>query len=116
MSKNKLWVFGDSFSVPFELMKHIPYIPYKGYVPKIYSEIIANELGYDLMDNSIGGSQKAINVTLPDLGTGASSSARSAPSKRPKPVQNSIQPNYHPCWHRSSGPSTAAIGLPRGSI
>jgi hypothetical protein len=59
MSKNKLWVFGDSFSVPFELMKHIPYIPYKGYVPKIYSEIIANELGYDLMDNSIGGSCNA---------------------------------------------------------
>lgn len=59
MSNNKLWVFGDSFSVPFELMKHIPYIPYKGYVPKIYSEIIADKLGYDLMDNSIGGSCNA---------------------------------------------------------
>jgi hypothetical protein len=61
MSKNKLWVFGDSFSVPFELMKHIPYIPYKGYVPKIYSEIVAEEFGYELMDNAVGG---ASNTTI----------------------------------------------------
>jgi hypothetical protein len=61
MSNQKLWVFGDSFSVPFELMKHIPYIPYKGYVPKIYSEVVAEEFGYELMDNAVGG---ASNVTI----------------------------------------------------
>lgn len=61
MSNQKLWVFGDSFSVPFQLMKHIPYIPYKGYVPKIYSEIIADELDYELKDMSIGG---ASNTTI----------------------------------------------------
>lgn len=54
--KKNLWVFGDSFSVPFKKIENDhPYIPYKGYCPKIYSNIISEELDLNLMDMSIGG-------------------------------------------------------------
>ena len=48
---NNLWTFGDSFSTsfkdnPFFLIGK--YIEYKGYIPKIYSEIIAEKLKMDL--------------------------------------------------------------------
>jgi len=48
---NNLWTFGDSFSTsfndnPFYLSGK--YIEYKGYVPKIYSEIIAEKLKMNL--------------------------------------------------------------------
>ena len=56
-SNKKIWVFGDSFSVPFKRVENImPYVKYKGYCPKSYSEIISEELGYELMDKSAGGS------------------------------------------------------------
>jgi hypothetical protein len=55
-NKKNLWVFGDSFSVPFKKIENEhPYIPYKGYCPKIYSNIISEELDLNLMDMSIGG-------------------------------------------------------------
>lgn len=59
---NKLWTYGDSFSESFELNKpvddtdwKIPYLKWKGYVPKIYSEILANDLNLVLMNKSLSG-------------------------------------------------------------
>lgn len=55
-SRKKLWVFGDSFSVPFEkVIGEHPYIPYKGYCPKIFSILIAENYDYKLIDCSRGG-------------------------------------------------------------
>ena len=54
--KKNLWVFGDSFSVPFKMVENEhPYVPYKGYCPKIFSEIISEKLNLNLMDCSRGG-------------------------------------------------------------
>jgi hypothetical protein len=54
--KKNLWVFGDSFSVPFKKIENEhPYVPYKGYCPKIYSDIISEDLDLNLMDMSMGG-------------------------------------------------------------
>lgn len=54
--KKKLWIFGDSFSVPFKRVENEhPYVPFKGYLPKIYSEIISEKLDLELMDMSHGG-------------------------------------------------------------
>lgn len=56
-SQNNLWVFGDSFSVPFEKIKDVhPYVPYKGYIPKIFSELICENNNLILSDCSRGGS------------------------------------------------------------
>lgn len=57
MSKqNNLWVFGDSFSVPFyKIEKECPYVHYKGYCPKIYSELLSEKLNFNLKDMSMGG-------------------------------------------------------------
>ena len=56
VNKKNLWVFGDSFSVPFKKIENEhPYVPYKGYCPKIYSNIISEELDLNLMDMSMGG-------------------------------------------------------------
>jgi hypothetical protein len=56
MDNKNLWVFGDSFSVPFKKIENEhPYVPYKGYCPKIYSNIISEELNLNLMDMSMGG-------------------------------------------------------------
>jgi hypothetical protein len=53
---NNLWVFGDSFSVPFKrVIDDSPYIPYKGYCPKVYGDIISENLNLNYMDMSIGG-------------------------------------------------------------
>jgi hypothetical protein len=46
---NKLWVFGDSFSVPFITPSNVTswiseYVQWKGYIPKCYSEFIFDEL------------------------------------------------------------------------
>jgi hypothetical protein len=55
-NQNNLWVFGDSFSVPFQrVIDHMPYIPYKGYCPKVYGDIISENLNLNFMDMSIGG-------------------------------------------------------------
>lgn len=56
MNQNNLWVFGDSFSVPFKkIEKECPYVHYKGYCPKIYSELLSEKLEYNLIDMSVGG-------------------------------------------------------------
>jgi hypothetical protein len=56
MDKPNLWVFGDSFSVPFHKMGNdCQYLTYQENVPKIYSEIISDKLNYNLKDMSVGG-------------------------------------------------------------
>jgi len=59
MSKN-IWVFGDSFSTSFktqvEGMCSYDYVKYKGYQPKVFSEIISETLNLNLKDYSQGGS------------------------------------------------------------
>lgn len=56
---NTLWVFGDSFSTPFDSpnldLWAKEYINWKGYTPKIYSQIIATEIGFNLQTYSLGG-------------------------------------------------------------
>lgn len=55
---NKLWTFGDSFTEgynPFYEWSE-KYIEWKGYKPKVYGEIIAEELGYELVNRGLGGS------------------------------------------------------------
>lgn len=55
--KKKLWIFGDSFSVPFKKVADVhPYIPYKGYLPKIHADIISEKLDMEIVDMSRGGS------------------------------------------------------------
>jgi hypothetical protein len=55
-NKRNLWIFGDSFSVPFKKIEDVhPYIPYKGYCPKIFSDILSEELDLNLIDMSVGG-------------------------------------------------------------
>ncbi len=55
--QKNLWVFGDSFSVPYKRIENEhPYVPYKGYCPKIFSNIISEKLNFNLMDCSHGGS------------------------------------------------------------
>jgi len=58
MSKN-LWVFGDSFSASFKLQKEgecsYDYIKHKGYIPKVFSEIISETIKIKLIDKSMGG-------------------------------------------------------------
>ena len=58
MSK-KLWVFGDSFTSSFKLQKEgevsYDYVKYKGYPPKVFSEIISETININLIDKSIAG-------------------------------------------------------------
>jgi hypothetical protein len=56
-NQNNLWVFGDSFSVPFKrVIDYMPYVPYKGYCPKVYGDIISENLNLNFVDMSVGGS------------------------------------------------------------
>ena len=59
MGKN-IWVFGDSFSSSFILQNEgecsYNYVKYKGYRPRVFSEIISESLNLDLKDLSKGGS------------------------------------------------------------
>lgn len=52
-----LWTFGDSFTAFYD--PRVPwsgeYIKWKGYIPKVYGEIIAEELGYRLINRGAGG-------------------------------------------------------------
>ena len=50
---NKLWVFGDSFSIPFN--KYPWYCEFKGYTPMTYYEIVANRYDMDVECHGIGG-------------------------------------------------------------
>ena len=52
-----IWVFGDSFSESFN-MRHTwvsEYVKYKGYVPKVYAEILSKELNLPYKNLSQGG-------------------------------------------------------------
>jgi hypothetical protein len=58
---NNLWTFGDSFTDYFyppersTIHWRQKYIEYKGYVPKVYGEIIAEKLGLNLINLGLGG-------------------------------------------------------------
>jgi hypothetical protein len=59
MEKN-IWIFGDSFSTSFKTQFDgtcsYDYIKYKGYYPKVFSEIISETFNLNLKDYSQGGS------------------------------------------------------------
>jgi hypothetical protein len=58
-NKQTLWIFGDSFSTPFDNVSiggwSKVYCDWKGYVPKHFGDIIGNELGVDVKHFGIGG-------------------------------------------------------------
>ena len=58
--KKTLWTFGDSFTESFGTTKGRNwidnYIDWKGYVPKVYGEIISDEMGFELVNLGKGGS------------------------------------------------------------
>ena len=62
---NKLWVFGDSYSEPFykNAKWRIPYLEWKGYMPKYYGEIVAEKCNLIHINNAIGGTD---NYTILD--------------------------------------------------
>jgi len=54
---NTLWTFGDSLTAPFD-EKYIwsaDYIKWKGYIPKVYGDIMSERLGYTLKNLGVGG-------------------------------------------------------------
>lgn len=69
MNKNKLHVFGDSFSQTFKSHKEsnsswfLNYYNHTNEVPENFSEILSNHLNYELVNHSIGGSS---NYTIFD--------------------------------------------------
>jgi len=54
---NTLWTFGDSLTAPFDekYTWSADYIKWKGYVPKVYGDIISEKLGYSLKNLGVGG-------------------------------------------------------------
>lgn len=56
---HKIWIFGDSFSTPFLRTKLDPwqktYVNWKGYKPKVFGDIIADNLNYKSMYFASGG-------------------------------------------------------------
>ena len=58
--KRKLWVFGDSFTESFSTNNGgvwvDEYVNWKGYIPKVYGEVISDELGIGLTNMAKGGS------------------------------------------------------------
>ena len=66
-----LWVFGDSFSNPFVIEGSdtwkTKYIEYKGYVPKIFGDIVSEKLGINYINkspNSVDVQGLIDNITL----------------------------------------------------
>lgn len=55
---NTIWTFGDSFTDGFDqdAWWAEEYIKWKGYTPKVYGEILAEELGFELKNYGKGGS------------------------------------------------------------
>jgi hypothetical protein len=63
---SRLWVFGDSFTEGFDestyySKKDLPdwrkkYIDYKGYIPQVFNQILANKLNIETTNYGIGGS------------------------------------------------------------
>lgn len=65
---NKLWIFGDSYSEPFSKLPTIPnwkqsYLEWKGYIPKCYGEIVAENYNLIHINQAIGGTD---NYTILD--------------------------------------------------
>lgn len=68
---NKLWVFGDSFTEGWDSSMYyskevLPkwrskYIDWKGYIPKVFNEFLADKLGIETINCGIGG---ADNYTI----------------------------------------------------
>ena len=59
MLNKTLWIFGDSFSTPFD-NKTLgiwgkEYIEWKGYVPKTFGDVLSEKLGYEVKHLAIGG-------------------------------------------------------------
>ena len=58
-NKQTLWIFGDSFSTPFDNKIQgqwdTEYCNWKGYIPKHFGDIIGNELGVEVKHFGIGG-------------------------------------------------------------
>jgi hypothetical protein len=60
--ENKLWIFGDSFSVPFELCKDPwgkEYIDWKGYSPKYFGDLLGDKLGMVSESLAMGGASNS---------------------------------------------------------
>lgn len=58
VGKSTLWVFGDSFSTPYnreEFLHCSEYIKWKGYIPLIYPQILAKKFSLSLNIQSKGG-------------------------------------------------------------
>ncbi len=59
--KRTLWTFGDSFTDSFlpapnsAIHWRQKYINWKGYVPKVFGEVIADRLGIELVNKGVGG-------------------------------------------------------------
>lgn len=55
--KKTLWTFGSSNTIPFNKLAYggEEYIKWKGYIPKIWPEIIAEKLDLELKNLAIGG-------------------------------------------------------------
>lgn len=66
----KLWIIGDSFSVPFEEPKEGPdswknrYCNYKGYPPKFFGEIVCDKLsmGYEILTEGPNDNYRMIEI------------------------------------------------------
>jgi hypothetical protein len=57
---NKLWIFGDSFSETFDQGNaahnwKTNYINFKGYKPKVFSEIVAEKLNLECINTNLNG-------------------------------------------------------------
>ena len=59
----KLWIFGDSFSAPYEHPSNInwsnKYIEWKGYSPNIFSKLLSNNLNLELHNLALGASSNS---------------------------------------------------------
>ncbi len=56
--KASLWVFGDSFSTPYDRMEFLhcsEYVQWKGYTPLIYPQILSQKFNLPLHIHSMGG-------------------------------------------------------------
>ena len=53
-----LWTFGDSFTAPYDVRYDWSrnYVEWKGYVPKVYGDLISEKLNLDLANLGVGGS------------------------------------------------------------
>jgi hypothetical protein len=64
---SKLWVFGDSFSTPFD--RYPQYCEFKGYTPKSYYEIVAEKYNMDIECHALGGAdnRSIVDSLVPHL-------------------------------------------------